>query len=79
MSAGTLAALDDAIRAHVRDLQDEGEVIVSWVVAAATRTYDHGGAVLTAASDDSMPQWEARGILATALRTVSRVEDEDQG
>lgn len=78
MSAETLAALDDAIRAHVRDLQDDGEVVVSWVIAAATRTYEHGGAVLIAASDDSMPQWEARGILSTALRSVDRAEDDDQ-
>lgn len=75
----THQALDEAVRAHAAaEIDPDGEVITSWLVVAATRRFDGGGAVIHLVSDEAMPQWEARGLLSTALRSVDRSEDADQ-
>jgi hypothetical protein len=40
-----------------------GELVVAWVVLAATRTPGNGGQVLRILSDESMPPWQVKGIL----------------
>jgi hypothetical protein len=76
----TRTALDEAVRAHIgKDVDPDGEVVTSWLVTAATRRFDGGGVVIVALSDEAMPQWEARGLLTTALHYVDRSEDADQG
>ncbi|MFE2751587.1 hypothetical protein ACFXGA_06240 [Actinosynnema sp. NPDC059335] len=77
---GTRGALDAAIRAHAADLVDRGEHITGWLALAATRRFDGGGVVINLVSDDAMPVYEARGILAEAMAAVDRTADgEDQG
>jgi hypothetical protein len=72
--AETRAQLDTALRAHARhQLGTDGEVIVSWIVLAATRRFDGGGVVITLPSDQAMPFWEARGILGDALAAIDRL------
>lgn len=70
--------LDDAIKAYAEDIVDDGEVIIDWIVCAATRRYDGGGVVITLSGQDGMPEWQARGILTTALRMVDQQTDTDQ-
>lgn len=70
-------SLDDAVRQHLASYVDDGEVIASWMVLAATRSAEDGGVVLVETSE-AMPQWEARGVLATAMRSVNHSEDDDQ-
>lgn len=70
----TRAALDKAIRDHAADdIRADGEVIVSWLVLAAIRRYDGGGAVVSMPSGAVMPYWEARGLLHEALACVDRM------
>jgi hypothetical protein len=71
-------ALNEAIAAATAHMLADGEIVVSWVVVAATRNYTGGGAVITVVGDDGMPQWEARGLLATAMRSVDHQEGEDR-
>lgn len=67
----TRTALDAAIRAHAADsLNDDGEVIVSWLALAGVRRYDGGGAVISMPHAPAMPYWEARGLLHEALAAV---------
>ena len=74
--------LDDAIRAHAQSLLTPGELIVAWVVLAATRRHDGGGVVIHMPSNDVMPAWEARGIIAEGLIAVGHGhgpdDDEDE-
>lgn len=75
----TRAELDTAVRAHAASqLEDDGEVIVSWIALAATRRYDGGGVVIHMPSDHAIPYWEARGILTEALTSIDRIADDDQ-
>jgi hypothetical protein len=62
--------LDDAVRAHVASDLEPGEIVVSWIVVAATRVMDGGGNVILAPAGGCMPNWEARGVLAEALSIV---------
>lgn len=71
-------ALDAAVRGYAELMVTDGEVITSWMVVAGTRTFDGGGVVISMPHDEAMPQYEARGLLATALRGVDRTEDVDQ-
>lgn len=78
----TLAALDQAVRAHAAsDLNADGEVIVSWMALAAVRRYDGGGFVISMPSGTTMPYWEARGILHEALAMLERmaIRDDEGG
>lgn len=69
----TRDALDKAIRDHAADdLRADGEMIVSWLVLAAVRRYDGGGAVISMPNGAAMPYWEARGILHEALAAIDR-------
>lgn len=62
--------LDDAVRAHLAGELKPGEILVSWIVVAATRVMNGGGNVVLAPCGDCMPNWEARGVLAEALSIV---------
>jgi len=76
--ADTRAVLDSAIRAHAADLVDQGEHITGWLALACTRRFDGGGVVITLVSDDGMPVYEVRGILAETMAVVDRRSaDED--
>ncbi len=73
------ARADEAIRALTEPAIESGEVITDWIVVAGTRNHEDGGVVITAAGPHaSMPQWQARGLLTTALRLIDRSEDGDQ-
>jgi len=61
------AALDEHVRRAAGALVDPGEVVVSWVVLAATRNASDGGTVLFIPSNAAMPAWEAKGIVGDAL------------
>lgn len=76
------ADLDDAIRAAAGALVDADEVIVSWVVLAATRNASDGGTVLVIPANAAMPGWEVKGIIADAqdsVRTGQMYGDEEGG
>lgn len=70
----TRDTLDDALRAHVAEQLDPGEIVVTWIAVAATRSVDGGGHVIFTPHQDCMPNWEARGVLATALSIVDDFE-----
>lgn len=76
--AETRAALDVAVRKHAESEVDDGEVITDWIVLAGTRSYEGGGAVIHMVSDESLPQWIVRGMLATGMNAVDRIEAADQ-
>lgn len=70
---------DEAIRALMESAIETGEVITDWIVVAGTRNHEDGGVVITAAGPhESLPQWQARGLLTTALRLIDRAENGDQ-
>lgn len=60
--------IDTALRGMVQTTP--GEVIVGWVLLAATRTPNGGGQVLRVLSDESMPPWQIKGILVEAQDDV---------
>lgn len=74
------AALDAAER-HVFARVDEaigdlatlqpGEIVVGWVVLAATRHPNGGGQVLRLMNPTHMPPWELKGYLTEALDDVA--------
>lgn len=59
-----VGAIDDALRDIVHTTP--GELIVGWVLLAATRTPDGGGQVLRVLADEAMPPWQIKGILVEA-------------
>lgn len=75
----TRNALDEAVRAHMSPhLDPEGEVIVAWLALAVTRGHDGGGVVIHAGSDEAMPMWQVRGIIAEMQSVLDRSDgDED--
>lgn len=68
-------AIADAAAPHLTD----GELLTSWLVVVGTRHSEGGGVVIVLAHDDAIPQYEVRGLLTTAVATIDRVEDADQG
>lgn len=64
--------LGDAISSAAEPLIEDGEVIVAWIVLAATRTHRDGGTVVVLPSDNALPAWQVKGILADALDSVRR-------
>jgi|tagenome__1003787_1003787.scaffolds.fasta_scaffold18418463_1 hypothetical protein len=76
------ADLDDAIQGAAGALVEPGELIVSWVVLAATRNASDGGTVLVIPSNAAMPAWEVKGILEDArdsVRTGQMFGGEEEG
>lgn len=47
-----------------------GELVVAWVLLAATRDPDGGGQVIRMLSDPTMPPWQVKGILGDAQDDV---------
>lgn len=80
MSEATLTALDAAIHNHYRDLRDtahaDGEVVISWLVLAATRDHTDSGCVLLMPSGTGIPTWQVKGMLIDALDTARATEEE---
>lgn len=58
------AAIDTALSDMI--IMDPGELVVGWVLLAATRNVQGGGQVLRVMSDPTMPPWQMKGILAEA-------------
>ena len=75
MSAETREAITDALRAHAADEWD-GDLIVDWVVTAATIDAEGGYAHGTVYSRDPAPTYVVRGLLGEALAHLDE-EDED--
>ena len=63
-----------AIHAAAEPLVENGEVIVGWVVLAATRDARDGGTVLVIPGDRGMPGWAVKGMLTDGLDTVRAAE-----
>jgi hypothetical protein len=80
VSAGdTHRALDDAVRDHLQPhLRPDGEVIVAWLVVAATRAADGGGVVIDEVSDDAIPGWQVRGMVAEWQAGMDRRSDNEE-
>jgi hypothetical protein len=72
--------LDEAVRAAAEPYVQNGEVIVTWVVLAATRNYRDGGSVVVLPGESGMPLWTAKGIVHDALDEMrmigSRIVDD---
>ena len=75
MSEQTRKAIAEAIQAHAAD-EWNGDLIVDWIVSAATvdntGDYAHG----TIYSRDPAPRYVVRGLLHEALYRVDEEDDE---
>lgn len=83
MSAGTsandgdgTASASEATPADLfADQLDDGDTLASWVLLGAVRG-PGGGRVAALISDEEMPVWELRGILAEALAMLNGPDPE---
>lgn len=72
----TRDVLDTAVRDHLAAaLRPDGEVIVGWLVLAATRSHDGDGVVLHDASE-AMPRWQVRGLIAEMQAVLDGTADD---
>lgn len=76
----TLAALDDAVRAHAATYMEPGDVAITWIALVGIRTVndagDNAGRVMPVFSDGSMPPWIAKGLLHEALDDFTAYAEE---
>ena len=74
MSTATRDAITEALRAHAEDEWD-GDLIIDWVVSAATidtaGDYKQGNIY----SRDPAPTYVIRGLLSEALATLNEEDD----
>lgn len=74
MSEQTRNAIDAALKAHAED-EWEGDLIVDWVVSAATIDSDGEYAHGTIYSRDPAPRYVIRGLLGEALAKLDKDDD----
>ena len=80
MSSETHAALEDAIRAHVADIQD-GEIVTDWALITASTAFENIGTMrLTYGLEapEQQPQHVTIGLLEYARQTYLESGDDDE-
>ena len=74
MSTATRQAITEALRAHAED-EWNGDLIIDWVVTAATIDSDGDYAHGTIYSRDPAPTYVIRGLLGEALAKLDKDDD----
>lgn len=76
MSDETRAAMEDAIRAHIADENDEPRVVTDWIALVAHEGADPGSTGYYYALRQGMAAHQTTGLLAHFLRYIERDEYE---